>query len=388
MPPLRSFASLSSSTGRQYSVFDFPELGNGLLAPWDMSLEGAQRDPVFTIQRTKFACSAVAIGMRLSHVVSGAGGFLGLYQVLAEIYRATDTAHGRRIELTSPPYLQPFMVTHMLHMNSDQRIKALSERPAAYSVRDPKAAESSTGTGSHSQQESSKSDPLVGRSLRFSSSAIATLKSQAVDPENSSARTSAFTALSAHFWQHTHLARLAQIQSGSNEGQQQIFSSSVFGTSVDFVPHLGLAPRSFGNIVVTPVVKLDSKELAQASLWKIADIINGHIRHVFAEETHKLGSWIAAQATKSHIQLDFPWIANSFIATGWHRFPLYSGADLDVAPIFASPVLMECLFDGMIVFVESKAKDGGLEAIASMKRSTWESPDKDEKFINTWGRRS
>lgn len=382
--PLGSFASRSSSTGWEYSVFNFPELGNALLAPWDMSLEGAQRDPVFTIQRTEFACFAVAIGMRLSHVVSGAGGFLGLYQDLAEIYRAvdSDTIHGGRIELTSPPYLPPFMVSHMLHMNADQRIKALREQPAAYSVRNPKPeAELSAGTEAHWQQDL-KPDPLVGRSLRFSPSAIAILKSQAVDPENRNARTSAFTALSAHFWQHTHLARLAQVQSDSNEAQQKIFSSSAFGTSVNFVPHLGLPPRSFGNTVVTPVVKLDSEELAQAPLWKIADIINSRIRHVSAEETHKLGSWIAAQPTKSHIQLDFPCTPASFIATGWHRFPLYSGADLDVAPTFASPVFMESLFDGMVFFVESKTKDGGLEAVASMKSSTWESLDKDEEFIN------
>ncbi|BCR91477.1 uncharacterized protein ACHE_70320S [Aspergillus chevalieri] len=48
--PLRSFAGRSSSSDRESSVFNFPGIGNGLLAPWDISLEGAQRDPVFTIQ--------------------------------------------------------------------------------------------------------------------------------------------------------------------------------------------------------------------------------------------------------------------------------------------------------------------------------------------------
>ncbi|KAJ5420899.1 hypothetical protein N7465_003418 [Penicillium sp. CMV-2018d] len=387
--PLRSFASRSSSAGQEYSVFNFPELGNGLLSPWDMSLEGAQRDPVFTIQRTEFACSAVAIGMRLSHAVSGAGGFLGLYQDLAEIYGAAGTAHRGPIELTSPPYLPPFMITHMLHMDAEQREKALSEQPAAYSVRKPEAAaESSPATEAHIQQENPKPDPLMGRSLRFSPSAIATLKGQAVNPESTSARASTFTALSAHFWQRTHRARLAQVQPGSNEEQQKEFLSSAFGTSVNFVPHLGLPPRSFGNTIVTPVVELESQELAHAPLWKIADIINSRIRHVSAGETHRLGSWIAAQPKKSHIQLRFPCTPASFIATGWHHFPLYSGADLDESPVFASPVLMEPLFDGMIVFVEPKAKDGGVEAVASMKCSTWDILDNDEEFINVWDRKS
>jgi len=107
--------------------------------------------------------------MRLSQVVGGAGGFLGLYQDLAEIYRAADPANGGRIELTSPPYLPPFMVTEMLHMNADEQRKALSERPAAYSLKDPKAAaETPAKTEAHFQQQSLSQDPLVGRSLRFS----------------------------------------------------------------------------------------------------------------------------------------------------------------------------------------------------------------------------
>jgi hypothetical protein len=281
------------------------------------------------------------------------------------------------------------MGTLMLNMDPEQRRKALNEQPAAYSVTKPEAAaESSPATEAHIEPETSKPDPLVGRSLRFSPSAVATLKSQAVNPGSSSVRTSTFTALSAHFWQRTHLARLAQIQSDSNEEQQNMILSSAFGTSVNFVPHLGLPPRSFGNTIVTPVVELESQELSQAPLWKIADIINNRIRHISAEETHKLGSWIAAQPKKSHIQLRFPCTPASFIATGWHRFPLYSGADLDVSPVFASPVLMESLFDGMILFVESKSKDGSVEAVACMKSSTWDILDNDEEFINVWDRRS
>jgi hypothetical protein len=125
-------------------------------------------------------------------------------------------------------------------------------------------------------------------------------------------------------------------------------------------------------------------KLAQAPLWEIAKIIAISIRHISVDETRKLGSWIAAQPKKSHIKLDFPCTPTSFIATGWHRFPLYSGAELDVTPTFASPVPMDSLFDGMVVFVEPKAKDDSIEAVASMRASTWEFLDRDEEFINTW----
>ncbi|OJJ04193.1 hypothetical protein ASPVEDRAFT_43655 [Aspergillus versicolor CBS 583.65] len=381
--PLQSFTHRSPESDRALSIFDLPGGGNALLAPWDMSPEGAQRDPVFTIQPTVFACSAVAIGVRVSHVVCAAGGFLGLDQDLAEIYRATDPVIGRPIKLTSPPYLPPFMVNQMLHMTVDEQRKALSVWPAGYSLRDHNAAAETHAESEAQFQQSLNNDPIVGRSLRFSPSALATLKSHAVDPDSGSARVSAFTALSAHFWQRTHLARLAQAHSCSSE-KTSVFSSSAFGTSVNFVPHLGLPQRSFGNTLVTPVIELQSMKLAQAPLWEIAKIIAISIRHISVDETQKLGSWIAAQPKKAHIKLDFPCTPASFIATGWHRFPLYSGAELDVTPTFASPVPMDSLFDGMVVFVEPKAKDDSIEAVASMRASTWEFLDRDEEFINTW----
>ncbi|KAJ0419174.1 transferase family-domain-containing protein [Aspergillus carlsbadensis] len=385
--PLRSF-SRGPSAAQEFSVFDFPGYGNALLAPWDMSLEGAQSEPVLMIQRTQFACGAVAIGMTLSHVVSGARGFLGLYQDLAEIYRAiARRGTGGEVNLASPPYLAPFMVDAMWHMDADKLERALSECPAGYLLREKEAAaENAAEAGTEPKvavELDSSDDPYIGRSLRFSPSALATLKSRAVDPESSIARVSSFCALSAHLWQRIHIARLANAESYS-EKEKAALSSPTLGTSVDFVPHLGLSPRTFGNTVTTPVINLSSTTLARAPLWEIADLISSRVRHVSADEVHKLGTWIAAHPRKSQIQLNFQPSPAAFIATGWHRFPLYSGAELDRPPVFASPVPMEALFDGMVLFVEPKARDRGVEAIVFLKRSTWEVLDRDEEFITTW----
>jgi hypothetical protein len=103
-------------------------------------------------------------------------------------------------------------------------------------------------------------------------------------------------------------------------------------------------PRSFGNTVITPVIKLESTKLTHAPLWEITELINSRVRHVSAEETYKLGYWIAAVPKKSQIHIGFQPTPAAFIATGWHRFPLYSGAELDGPPTFASPVPMEALF--------------------------------------------
>ncbi|RAK72507.1 uncharacterized protein BO72DRAFT_531812 [Aspergillus fijiensis CBS 313.89] len=136
-------------------------------------------------------------------------------------------------------------------------------------------------------------------------------------------------------------------------------------------PAPALPERTFGNTVVTPVIELDSTALTQAPLWQIAGLINDRIRHVSPAEVRQLGRWIAAQPDTSRIQLNFPVVAAApFIATGWHRFPLYAGAEMDgVAPSLASPVFMDALFDGMVFFVEPKVRDGGVEAVASLRRS-------------------
>ncbi|RAH71402.1 uncharacterized protein BO66DRAFT_470553 [Aspergillus aculeatinus CBS 121060] len=358
--PLRSFARSPSAPDTELSVFDFPNAGNALLAPWDPTLEGAQRDPILTIQRTEFACSSVALGVRISHVLCGAGSFLGLYQDLAAIYRAMAdpaTAAGNKIGLTSPPHHPPFMVSEMLHMGDHERRQALADPPAAY-------------------------NPIVGRSLRFSAAAVLSLKAQAVNPDTPCARVSAFTALAAHIWQRVQRARL--LADTNTEGKTM--GSSVFGTSVNFLPHLSLPDRTFGNTVVTPVIELESTALTQAPLWQIAGLINDRVRHVSPAEVRQLGRWIAAQPDTSRIQLNFPVMAAApFIATGWHRFPLYAGAEMDgVAPSLASPVFMDALFDGMVYFVEPKVRDGGVEAVASLRRSIWACLERDEGFGGAW----
>lgn len=380
----RSFASGSSKSGPKFNIFDFPRYGNALLAPWDLTLEGAQRDPVFTIQRTEFADSAVAIGMTLSHVVGGARSFLGLYQDLAEIYRAIDDpmAESGPVELTTPPHLHPFMAEQMLH----EKKQALDERPAGYTLRDSQPATATPPEREVQSWREPNKDPFVGRSLRFSPSAIATLKQQAVNPDDSKSRASSFTALTAHLLLHIHRARLAHAKSLPSH-ERSAYSKSIYGTSVDFTSHFGLHERLVGNTAVSRVVELDSSKLEAARLWDISKIVNDLVRHVPLDETRRLGNWVAAQPKKSDIQLDFNFdTPTMLITTGWHRFPLYSGAELDIAPTFATPVFMEALSPGTVFFVESKDKDGSLEAIASLTAATWELLDADDEFITNWDR--
>lgn len=71
-----------------------------------------------------------------------------------------------------------------------------------------------------------------------------------------------------------------------------------------------------------------------------------------------------------------------------HAGLIYSDwmAPLSCGSNFCQSGFMDSLFDGMVLFVEPKAKDGGIEAIASMRASIWDFFDRDEGFTTTWDR--
>ncbi|KAH7350094.1 transferase family-domain-containing protein [Plectosphaerella cucumerina] len=385
----RSFAGVTSDPEQGWNVYDFPGLGQPFLPAWDMSPEAVQGDPIFKIQRTRFACSAVSIGVRVSHVVTAAGGYLRLYQDLAEIYRGISAGNAAdSIELSVPPHLEPFMVSFMVHMSDEEKLYALKFSPTNYSLQEapdrsgPRQSQASRRSSAFPDQDPNQPfDPIEGRTMRFSPEQLAKLKYLATDPNNAQSRASTFTALTAHIWQRTHLARLANARARSENAD--VYETSTFGTSVDFCKHFDLPERSFGNTIITPVMELSSVVLETSPLWDIASAINDIVRHVSEDETRKLGKWIAAQPHKEQIKFDLKVTPYSFIATSWHRFPLYSGAELDVAPIFSSPA-SRGLFDGMVVMVESRTMDGGIDALVSVKRSTFSVLHTDKSFVANW----
>ncbi|EWY79802.1 hypothetical protein FOYG_17091 [Fusarium oxysporum NRRL 32931] len=359
--PLEAFAKTSSGHDG-IDVFDLPGAGDLLLAPWDPSTEGTQNNPVFTIQRTQFSCSAVAIGMRMSHVVCDAGSFLQLYQHLAEIYRGLGSDACGEVKLSKPPHFPPLMVDKVLHMDEEERERALVDVPEFFSLVKPDDPGVQWSAGA-------MTDPVIGRSMRFSAAGLSGLKARATPPDGS--RVSTFSALSAYLWQRTHLARLECEKAGLAQ-EPSPHSKAAFLTSVEFSSHLGLTENFFGNTIVTPFVEVASDELAAVPLWKIAKTVDKVVRSVNKDDVYKVGTWVAAQPDKNAIRFEFPYTQSTFITSGWHRFPLYEGATLDVAPVFASPTFIAtALVDGLVYLLQPKEKDGGIDIIYSLKSSTW-----------------
>ncbi len=63
---------------------DLPEEGNALSPTIDPRLEVVLREPIFTVQHTRFGCGSV---VKLLLVVSDADGYFQLMRDLAELYR-------------------------------------------------------------------------------------------------------------------------------------------------------------------------------------------------------------------------------------------------------------------------------------------------------------
>lgn len=370
---LQKFREKSQRVGNELDIFSFPQSGDALLAPWDPSPEAVQRDPIFTIQHTRFACSAVAIGMRISHVVCDAGGFLQVYQDLAEIYRAIGTKTDlATVSLSVPPCLNSFMVDKMLHMDPKECDQALSKTPKHFFL-----ATATESTSIWSQYDTS--EPILGRSMNISSANLANLKAQAVALDGSTTFSS-FCVLSAYLWQQTHIARLHR-SNRLHSPTSSPYSKSAFLTSVNFSTQMGLPSHSFGNSIITPFAELTSDQLATRSISNTAQIIYELTQIGPTTEIKEQAKWIAAQPDKTLIRYSFPFSPSSFMTSGWHRFPLYQGAALDVEPVFVSPTFIPTfLVDGLVYFLKPRDGRDGLDMIMSLRESTWKELDQCDGF--------
>jgi Ni/Fe-hydrogenase subunit HybB-like protein len=143
---------------------------------------------------------------------------------------------------------------------------------------------------------------------------------------------------------------------------------------------MGLLPKFFPNAVTTPFFEISSEALSKMPLWEVAQHIQRVVRVDPADDVRKLADWVAALPDKSVIRHTFPFSQMSFITSGWHRFPLWTGSELDVFPALASPVFVAtALVDGLVYFVESR-EEKGLDAFMSLDESLWEILDRDESF--------
>ncbi|KAK0455065.1 transferase family-domain-containing protein [Armillaria borealis] len=310
---------------------NLPGAGNALLAPFDPSLEGVCRDPIFTVQHTRFACGGVALGVRLHHITGDADGFFQLVGDLAELYRNGDS-------LAHPPHIR----SYLSELTPEERVAALEFEPSQFYVEQSPAFSSYPVTS-----------PSVGRFLRFSSSELNALKAP-------------------------------RLSLREKDPTLPELSPPDFLTPVNLRSRIGLPPRYFPNALHCQYTSLSHDLLANGPLWQVAKALHDLTRTTSTtskEEVDRTYRWIAAQPDKRKIKQGFRYGTGSLMISQWNKMDMYAGSVFDVAPVLVAPPFTPIsLVDGLGYFIPTGEQGGDIDVALSLSEPIWEFIDQDEHF--------
>ncbi|OJK03618.1 hypothetical protein ASPACDRAFT_22320 [Aspergillus aculeatus ATCC 16872] len=332
-----------------------PDCGNALTPPFDPTLEGVCRDPIFAVQRTRFACGGVALGVRLHHIVCDASGFFQLVRHLAEIYRKLATAQGP-VLLSTPPEIRSFLRDPALLSNAERQA-ASAFRPSLFHLDESNGA-GAGGPGPEAEAfEAGPIGPMptgrvTGRVLRFTGPQLQELKERATDPRGSTGWVSTFEALSAYLYQRVYRARVQLMHDRGEVPASEIpacLSRGFFGSIELRGPtRLNLPEHYFPN-AVAPLILSDPPHelLMDGPLWQVSAALHAVVRSFDPHHMEEELKWIAVQPDKSRIKVRFRFGGN-FTVSQWSKHSMYCGMDFDadeggnaLAPVLVSPPLTD-----------------------------------------------
>lgn len=360
--------SVDASTGR-ITMPALPDAGNALVPPFVLSLEAVCRNPIFSIQHTRFACGSVTLGVSIHHIVCDGEGFFQLVRDLAALYRGLRAAEAKAeatvAGLAQPPHIR----SYLSDMPPEERQKMSNFQPKFFTLA-PSHGGKTAGTEAmtaHVTSPASSCQPqVVGRVLRFSRSDLATLKRSATDPSGRG-WVSTFDALSAHIFQRVYQARLRLHQS---QGLPPSSSDDIprgFLTSINLrhPDRLNLPPRYFPNAAFATFTTLPHDVLANGPLWQVAQTIHDLTRSVVPQEVAQDLRWIVAQPDKRRVKPAWVSGLGSFIVTQGPKFGVYGSGDFDVdahgVPIrpalVAPPFTQITLLDGLAFFLATEEEE-------------------------------
>ncbi|KAL6849657.1 hypothetical protein ACO1O0_009200 [Amphichorda felina] len=382
-----------TSSGR-ILVTNLPGGGNALLAPFDPTTEGVCRDPILSIQHTRFACGGVALGVRLHHIVCDAQGFFTFMNHLAEVYRGLESE-------PCPTLAQPPEIRSIFRgpnaLSPEQRQEILNYQANVYMTDDdPRLVASSAGM---EDMPPEPSHSVIGRVLRFSADHLASLKAQSTDPSGKG-WVSSTEAVSAFLYQRIYRARLQALQAQEDAAARL---SPGFWISIDMrsPDRLGMKPQYFPNCIYPSYANSLVPSLADCPLWEVAGAVHHLIRSVDPERMRKTTMWVAAQPDKARVRVNFVFGKGSFTVSQWCKMNMYRGNDFDVGaggepvrPALVSPPFTPIsLVDGlaMILATEEQLETGsdssaktsvsGVDVNLSAIAPIWEILDMDEEFV-------
>ncbi|KAJ7129232.1 transferase family-domain-containing protein [Mycena epipterygia] len=349
--------SFSSPEVGRVLLQNLPDAGNALFAPFDPSPEGVARDPMFTVQHTRFACGAVALGVRVLHILCDADGIFQLVHDLAELYRGllsfeNDPTAGIP-SLARPPHIKSY--TSGGDLTPEERQGALAFQPSLFYL-EPSVdavdalADTIPTDGSVDTTASSAPPPAptVGRFLRFSSSELKSIKARATSPNASDGWISTFDALSAHLYQRVHRARMQLHAQNPSHG--------------------ALSVPNF---------------LTPGPLWQVAEALDALTRVPGFTSSGELQStvrWLAAQPGRRRIRQGFSYGNGSLMLSQWNKFDMYGDSVLEAVPVLVStPYTPISLVDGLGYFLPIPGPDAGaIDVNLALSGPVWEFFDRDE----------
>ncbi|KAJ3829992.1 transferase [Lentinula raphanica] len=371
--------SFADDEGR-ISLMDLPGASNALFGPYDASPDGICRDPLFTIQHTRFACGSVALGIRVRHNNCDGNGFFQLVRDLAELYRGLK---GNSIPaLARPPHFQSYMSD--LVMTQEERQEALAFKPSLLVV-DPLPEAVAIPT---------KPPPVVGRILRFSGIALEELKVQATEPDSSNSWVSTFEAIAALLYQSVFRARLHYFANDPFSMSPPDYLSPIDFRGKRF-PELPTA--YFPNALLCVYTSLSHDMLSNAPLWQIAKHLHDLMRNEVPDADHVKNTlrWVVAQPDKTRIRSGFRPGNGSIMVSQWAKFDMYTGTEFDGEKprLVSTPFTPISLADGLAYTLptEMQGKMGGdeqaIDVNVALSEPIWEILDHDEQlrhFSSSW----
>jgi hypothetical protein len=369
----------TTSCCKRLTVLHLPDGGNALLAPFDSSSDGVCREPLLSIQHTRFQCGSVALGIRIHHLVCDADGYFQFVRDLAQVYRAIRSCDGAaaalsEIALTHEPHIVPYLCDPFC--SEQERQQALQYKPTIYQLA-PTPSPTPPTTATPPSEEAATTTTtqdfaaaiagpgiarVVGRVMRFSAPTLAALKAHASIGLPSGCWVSTFDALSALFYQRVHVARVQYAQSSGADVSQL---STDYLTSVNWrdASRLDLPQHYFPNAVICHYFTLPPDTLAMAPLSQIAQAVHDSVRMLSRQQAIDTLKWVVAQPDIRPITRDFRYANGGFMTSQWYKFDLYVNTDFDVdatsntpiAPILVAPPFTPIsLVDGLIYFVATE----------------------------------
>lgn len=191
--------------------------------------------------------------------------------------------------------------------------------------------------------------------------------------DDPASRISTFDALSAFLFQRVHVARARLRELNPTVPS---LSPPNFLTSVSLRPLLSLPDRYVNNALSTPYFQLESQELLDWPLPKVAQHLHKVVRSLTRDEVINSVRFIDAQPDKSKIRSGFLGGTGGFMASQWSRLSMYTAFG-GVRPILVSTPFTEIsLVDGLTYLLPDRRQGtaeerGELEVCLSLSDPLW-----------------